>query len=392
MKRIRKKGFTLIELLAVIVILAIIALIATPIIVDVINDAKKNAFKDTAYGIIEAGKLYYAGEFGNDSFSGKTFDFTGNIDELKLSGEKPAGGTLVVSQDGKYGLAIYNKEKSFCAIKEYDKEDIKVITYKEEDCKVSQLLMGAAKTITDKNTSGNSEGLFTDDFGNIRYRGASPKNYVTFNNEVWRIIGVFNGKLKLIREERINNTEDVSHPNEFLWDKNGQNDWSTASAQTYLNTTYYNSLDVISKNMIVEEKYNLGGITTADIDKKTAYEKERGTIVYIGRPTEWTGRIGLMYLSDYGYAAGEDCTKTFYYYDNTICKNSNWLYKSGDAQWAMTPRSNESYDAARVYGNGNANLSYVSFGWYSLHPVLYLNSSVQITAGDGTSSNPYILK
>ena len=61
MKRTRKKGFTLIELLAVIVILAIIALIATPIIVGVINDAKKNAFKDTAYGIIEAGKLYYAG-------------------------------------------------------------------------------------------------------------------------------------------------------------------------------------------------------------------------------------------------------------------------------------------------------------------------------------------
>ena len=373
-------------------ILALIALIAMPIIVGVINDAKKNAFKDTAYGVIEAGKLYYAGEFGNDSFAGKTFDFTENIDELKLSGEKPAGGNFVINKEGKYAMAIYNKEKSLCALKEYEEEEIKVINYKEDDCKVSLPSKLAVQVITDKNTSGNSEGLFTDDFGNIRYRGASPKNYVTFNNEVWRIIGVFNGKAKLIREEGINNTEDASYPNTFLWDKNGKNDWSTASAQIYLNTTYYNSLDSASKNMIVEEKYNLGGIITTDIDKKVTYELERGTIVYTGRPTEWTGRIGLMYTSDYGYAASEDCTQTLYNYDNIICKNNDWLYKSAYYQWTMTPHSNTSSTVARVSYSGDAYGNRAGYAWPSLRPALYLNSSVQITAGDGTVASPYLLQ
>ena len=333
------------------------------------------------------------GEFSNDSFAGKNFDFTGNIDELKLSGERPAGGNLVISKEGKYVMAIYNKEKSLCAIKEYDKED---------DCKVSLPLTGAVKTITDKNTSGNSEGLFTDDFGNIRYRGVSPKNYVTFNNEVWRIIGVFNGKVKLIREEGINNTEDASHPIEFQWDNKttsngaesnyGKNDWSTASAQIYLNTTYYNSLDVISKSMIAEVKYNLGGIITADIDKKAIYELERGTIVYTGRPTEWTGRIGLMYLSDYGYAASEECTETLNNYSNTICRNNDWLYKSAYHQWTMTSRSNMSSHVAYVSYNGYASGINAGYYWPSLRPVLYLNSSVQITGGEGTIASPYLLQ
>lgn len=56
----KKKGFTLIELLAVILILAAIALIAIPVVTNIIEDAKKNALKDSAYGVLEAANLYYA--------------------------------------------------------------------------------------------------------------------------------------------------------------------------------------------------------------------------------------------------------------------------------------------------------------------------------------------
>ena len=124
MKRTKGKGFTLIELLAVIVILAIIALIATPIIVGVINDAKKNAFEDTAYGVAEAAKLYYAGQFDNDSFNGKTFDFTGNTDELKLSGKKPSSGTLQIDKNGNSFLAI--SDGTYCAVKNSGQSNITV--------------------------------------------------------------------------------------------------------------------------------------------------------------------------------------------------------------------------------------------------------------------------
>ena len=395
MKKMKRRGFTLIELLAVIVILAIIALIATPIIVGVINDAKKNAFKDTAYGVIEAGKLYYAGEFGNDSFAGKTFDFTENVDELKLSGEKPAGGSFVISKEGKYALAIYNKDKSFCATKGYEENEIKISTYKEDDCKINQSSQLAVQAIADKNTSGNTEGLFTDDFGNIRYRGSNStvKNYVTFNHEVWRIIGIFNGKVKLIREEDIVNTEDASHPNVFLWDSNDTNNWSTASLQIYLNTIYYDSLATTSKNMLVEEKYNLGGIATTEIDKKTAYELERGTVVYRGNPTEWTGKIGLMYISDYGYAAGDACKQILWKYSDSTCTTNNWLYnKSLYGWWAITSSSDWGSDVASVFSSGYAGSGITAGDLFAIRPVLYLNPSVQIVSGDGTSGNPYILK
>ena len=129
-----RKGFTLIELLAVIVILAIIALIATPIIVGVINKSKKNAFMDTAYGVVEAGKLYYAKNFGNDDFAGKTFVFPADSDELKLAGEKPGGGSLEVTDNGKQVLAIYDKGKNWCASKGAEDSKVTVEKYEEGKC------------------------------------------------------------------------------------------------------------------------------------------------------------------------------------------------------------------------------------------------------------------
>ena len=386
-----QKGFTLIELLAVIVILAIIALIATPIIVGVINDAKKNAFKDTAYGIIEAGKLYYASQFDNDAFAGKTFDFAGNVEELKLSGEKPAGGSFVISANGKYAMAVYNKDKSLCVIKEYDKEEIKVSSYKKEDCIVPGELGSGVQILVDKNTKENNEGLYTDDFGNTRYRGASPKNYVTFSDEVWRIIGVFNGKLKIVRNERIKNTEDASHVDTFLWSSQNENDWHTASLQTYLNGTYYSTLNTTSQNMIAEEKYNLGGIKSDVISRKETYELERRTTVYEGRPTEWVGKIGLMYLSDYEYATQEDCALLESNYANSLCKDNNWLF-TNNYVWTLTPLSTSSSYAVYIGNNGAIHSYHVGKDWRTIYPVLYLKSNTKITAGDGTSSNPYLLQ
>ena len=104
-----KKGFTLIELLAVIVILAIIALIAVPVILNIINKANKSAFKDTAYGIISAGELYFAEQqLELNGMSGEeTFDFSeDNSDEIEVKGNVPKGTILKINEYGEIALAM----------------------------------------------------------------------------------------------------------------------------------------------------------------------------------------------------------------------------------------------------------------------------------------------
>ena len=125
-------------------ILALIALIATPIIVGVINDAKKNAFTDTAYGIIEAGKLYYAGELDNDAFLGKDFDFSKNIEELKLSGEKPGKGWLTVNKSGEQSLLVTEKTNTWCAQKGFVEDKVKIEPYQNSHCASADIIPGSS--------------------------------------------------------------------------------------------------------------------------------------------------------------------------------------------------------------------------------------------------------
>ena len=103
-----QKGFTLIELLAVIVILAVIALIATPIILNVVSNSKKSAAVDSAYGAIKAVELAYTQEQmkpdGNASAQKITFtaqggEKVGNTD-IKINGDKPTGGIINIDENG----------------------------------------------------------------------------------------------------------------------------------------------------------------------------------------------------------------------------------------------------------------------------------------------------
>jgi len=132
MKR-NKKGFTLIELLAVIVILAIIALIAVPVIMNIIDKANKSAFKDTAYGIISAGELYFAERQLdlNGMIEEKTFIFPTN--EIDIKGEVPAGTILKVNTKGQISLVTSNGR--YCITKGYEDTDV-TVTEGVENCKI----------------------------------------------------------------------------------------------------------------------------------------------------------------------------------------------------------------------------------------------------------------
>ena len=289
--------------------------------------------------------------------------------------------------------------------------------YVEPVTPVSQSIAELAATDTTSFTSDDPD-------SNIRYIGANPNNYVYFNCsdysnqsdstcEKWRIIGVFKNMtkedgskedlVKIIRDDRLGS---------IAWDSNNVNDWSTASLQTILNGDYYNGTYATgafkndsTRNAIESVVWNLGGSSTYnDVTASMFYERERGTTVYTDRPTTWTGKIALMYPSDYGYATAggtttnrESClAKELYNWDGSgvsDCKNNDYLFKSAYTQWTLAPGSSGSGDAFRVRTGGYVS-SYLSVGdTGGVRPAAYLKSSISLSSvGDGSSTSPYQLK
>ena len=260
----------------------------------------------------------------------------------------------------------------------------------------------------------NPEEIYTDDKGNIRYYGADPNNYVTFNNELWRIIGIVDGKVKIVRNELLTPVETdngvtIGISDGFYWNYVQQegknlNNWEGSTLQTYLNGTYYNSIDPSSQAMIEESTFYLGGPTYSNYLALTAsgyYDVERSSSVYSDNPTSTVQKIGLMYPSDYGYATAggsttskEVCLATalFSWAGSSVtdCKNNDYLYNSSKDQWTQTLFLGSSGSAIIV-----SSTSYVDYEFFinaiGVRPVLYLTSETQIVDGVGASSDPFIL-
>ena len=334
---------------------------------------------------------------------------------------------------------------------------------------ITNLYNNAAKTTTTVNSVkynlAPSVGLMNDrkgsmstgiNAGNIRYYGASPNNYIYFNCsdysnqssstcETWRIIGVFDGKVKLIRNETIggmsydddaedtylqsiastegnNNTVELLNYN--ISDEEtviklapeaqgtGGNDYSKSSLQKILNNYYYNSLKYTGKstydftstgikndttrNIIANITYNLGGHNNTEVYSDQIYSYERGTTVPSGNATTWTGKISIPYISDYGYAANlSKCQKQLVSYDDATCTSNNWMKSiitNNDASsgWLLTPHSDTSYVSLCIFSSGQVYNLETNFALNNT-PVLYLNSKLTIKSGTGSSSTPYQL-
>ena len=95
----KQKGFTLIELLAVIIILAVIALIATPIIINIIENARKKAFENSVYGVMETYKLNMLSDIEEIESIGKSYTFPEANSNLKYSGTKMTGGSIFLDYE-----------------------------------------------------------------------------------------------------------------------------------------------------------------------------------------------------------------------------------------------------------------------------------------------------
>ena len=139
----------------------------------------------------------------------------------------------------------------------------------------------------------------------------------------------------------------------------------------------------------------LGGWSDYNITKEVMYGYERSgasdTIYGTNPATSTTTKIGLVYPSDYGYATIDACTKTLYYYNDTTCKNNNWMFKSY-AWWLIAPHSSDSLRAWTVYSAGSVYSNCGVFNSLGVRPVLYLKSSDKLGGGDGkTPETAYTL-
>ena len=429
----KKNGFTLVEITVCVVLLVTIFLIVVPKVNTMINNKKKNAYNSLISTVKDAAQAYV---YLNVNIVDDAIESQGYYEvsirtlqenellENKL--ENPLTGKNIPSTS--IVKIIKNNEEyiyKFSLDYQYLLEHI-IDLYSSEETRISN---GLKKDNTPDQ--------------NIRYYGSDPNNYVRFNNELWRIIGVFGNNVKLVRKDSLGSLSWDSSESSInggvginQWgeskDADG-NEYAGADLQVYLNKMYYggtsvtcyggtknstttcptNTLDNTAKALIDNHTWNTGApnhstlynSTTQSYDTVEFYKAERGTVngkicssgTYcndtVTRTTEWTGYIGLPYVTDYAYASSEnDCNTKIDQSSTYKCKNNNWMHRS-TSTWYMSPYAIP-YNATSVwyvYGDGSSGLSLAADA-LSAFPTIYLKSNVLIDSGKGTSSDPYILK
>ena len=264
-----------------------------------------------------------------------------------------------------------------------------------------------------------------------RFSGANPNNYVCFGTDeetcseenLYRIIGVFGNQTKLIKYNYVMSNQigtdgsysnkyqaewptnyykgnlDISLMGIYYWNNsngsNSINNWASSELNTTnLNTNYLNYIGSEWKNKIANTVWNIGGNSEENIEEqnvKNAYVNE------VLNPIEeltYNAKVGLMYVSDYGYAPSSDnWTTKLNDYGNDYITRNNWMHM-GLTEWTITRRSDSTNIAFLINDGGGLDNYYVYnidiYGSRAIRPTFYLNSDVQIYEGHaGTASDPY---
>ena len=421
----KKNAFTLVELLAVIAILTIIMVISVPQLITSLKNKKTDPLEKTKDLLISAARNYVI-DYELKVPTSISIETLCKNDYLECPIKNPIDNSnlngYVNVDDNK--VYVYSDTRDYITIRDYI-----IDLYNDESLRTSNGLKKDNTVDT-----------------NIRYYGSDPNNYVSFNNELWRIIGVFGNNVKLVRSEKLGN---------LSWDSsdssinkgNGINQWGEstygdgsyyegADLQVYLNKMYYggdttvtcydgyqnstitcptNTLDRTAKLLIDKHTWSLGAIEMSIEDTISFYNAERGTANgktctsgnycndSVIRTTKWTGYVALPYITDWAYASSESiCETNIQTKDSSnlfVCKNNNWMQRSAWT-WYLSPgvqSANANY-VWTVSDNGNV-ANYIMFGAMSkfayygsnVAPSIYLKSSVLMKGGSGTSSDPYKL-
>ena len=216
-----------------------------------------------------------------------------------------------------------------------------------------------------------------------RYAGASDSvnNYICLGSDettcpeanLFRIIGVFGDKTKVIRAKSVGDKE---------WNTSADNTWSSSSLNTYLNGTYLTSLGTLAEKIATTTWKVRGGSSTYLYDApKIAYQYEVGSSALT---TTNDAKIGLMYVSDYGFAADSSgwTTKLSSYNSNN---SKNWLYL-GSNEWTLSRNSGTASNAFDVFSGYVLNRNVIIS--YAVRPSFNLESSVKYVSGSGSMSDP----
>ena len=308
----------------------------------------------------------------------------------------------------------------------------------------------AAEYLTRLSTTDNVDMATDDPDGNVRYIGRDPNNYVSFNGEEWRIVGVFDGRLKIRREQPLNSR--------FAWDysynsgENGEqvnngygiNDWSQADLMYELNGDYLN----YNLTEDTQWAYYYGSYTSFDhtqVLKESAQELIDDAVWYLGAPdhnierggteytaqysylaerageftprgnsgdadtyerqSSWTGKVGLLYPSDFGYATSgsdtmsrEECLAiniSHYDHYNSFsgeCGKNQWIKQTGSREWLISgDESSSRYQVLRLSQSGYIS-GYQANSEHDVRPVVYLKADVKFNnrpGENGTKTHPY---
>ena len=346
--------------------------------------------------------------------SNKTFMQDGILFAMTKDGEEvtsfPTNGKYKVKIDCKNGKGKYfydTKEKmwKFRVTNIIDKVSCNVdfTTVSSSD-----LLSVVAST---ERTSGKGSIVNEGDAG-FRYEGQDPNNYIWFNNELWRIIGVIPTKVdssgttenlvKIIRDESIGGLAyDARQSGIGTWGRNtlysllneyyfGKKDGTnttgcygyktTAKAKCDYTEIGINGADYYGE--MVKKVYWNTGASTRDATTSTVYRTEKATqTIY--------NYVGLMSASDYGYATSASHSTNLSSYNNATHTLNNWLYGQGD-EWTNIRYSSNTYSALYVNYSGSVGYTNTYYG-HSARPVLYLGAGVYVSSGDGSKAAPYIL-
>ena len=316
---------------------------------------------------------------------------TGNV--VKYYYSKDNGSNYVESTSSSYTFSNLTSNATF-----YIKVYVKDSNNRESSVSATSIRTKSGiklyNYIKSKYTSQGSNGLYYHDSSltngagdnSYRFAGASDQvnNYVCFGSSgascpadnLYRIIGVFGDKVKLIKSTSVGNKR---------WNSTDDNTWSTSSLNTYLNNEFINAFDETTKGKIAETTWKVGGFSNYKQPANTVYQNEINS-----SPSE-TKKIGLMYASDYGFAAAPSAwTTNLYDYDGTAIKSANWMYL-GANEWTISRDADYSHGALNVYDDGNVGFNYVSINAYGVRPVFSLTSSTSYVSGSGTATDPILV-
>ena len=361
----RNKGFTLIELLAVIVVLAVIALIATPVVLKLVDQARKGAAESSAYSYIKAvenGIMEKLIETPSATVKGtftinkknKIVNESGIEINIDLKGKIPdLGGIIIIGESGNVTSATLN-------INNYEVEclnDKCNVKGKVEEVTYPTILEKATSLVYDENGTCKTDGSTYKYMDGCYIKGASDDNYVWYNGFMWRIMGInSDGTVRLITDENVTALAYGVPGTGFIYEKSGGyiHDW--------LNEYFYNNLNS-TKNIIQEGAYFCSETTNGVVptEGRTICSKE----------SEVTTKVGTISVDEYLLS-----------YDESSYLIIDQYY------WTMTPF--DVNGAHRIASNGAAGANNMYYG-RGIRPVINVSSDAFVTEGNGSSNTFYVL-